>query len=102
MKMTPKRFGNAEVVSPKTGMDSSHGKATATPAPRRTARREMRSENLEVRFGILITFRLGRFRASFIPKLVARYDDFHQRGHVVAVGIQFRLHTLNRGLVRQD
>ncbi|MDE3199060.1 MAG: hypothetical protein KGN84_22110, partial [Acidobacteriota bacterium] len=30
------------VVSPNTGIDSSHGRAMVTPAPRRTVRREMR------------------------------------------------------------
>src|SRR5215475_8841639 len=43
-KTTPKRFGNA--VAPGDALaakDSSHGSAIVTPAPRSTARREMRS-----------------------------------------------------------
>src|SRR6185295_10164237 len=56
MNMTPKRFGKTvgAVVSPNTGSDSSQGRATATPAPRRTARREMRGEEFCVDFGILV------------------------------------------------
>src|SRR5215467_8204116 len=99
--MTPKRFGKAEAVSPKTGIDSSHGRATATPAPRSTARREIRSRNLEVRFGILITFHFGDFRGAFIKKLRARYDGFHQRGEAISVGRELGLHALNGGLIRQ-
>src|SRR5262245_36584860 len=48
MKTAAKRFGNGPVGSfeiegaPQTGMDSSHGNAIATPAPRRNLRRESR------------------------------------------------------------
>src|SRR5437870_13783739 len=44
MKRTANRRGNvfgSPDVAPKTGSDSSHGSAIATPAPRRTARLEM-------------------------------------------------------------
>src|ERR1700687_2225606 len=56
MNMTPKRFGKTvrPAGSPNTGSDSSQGRATATPAPRRTARREMRGEEFCVDFGILV------------------------------------------------
>src|ERR1700736_645069 len=56
MNMTPKRFGKAAgaVGSPNTGSESRQGRATATPAPRRTARREIRAGEFCVDFGILV------------------------------------------------
>src|ERR1700719_2714376 len=56
MNMTPKRFGKTvgAVGSPNTGSDSSQGRATAAPAPRSTARREMRVGEFCLGFGILV------------------------------------------------
>ena len=53
----PKRFGNAagNLVSAKTLRDSSHGKATVQPAPRSTARREMRGTEFFLVVDILFT-----------------------------------------------
>src|SRR5438128_2319640 len=58
MNRTAKRFGKAaaDLESAKAGKDSSHGKAMVTPAPRRTARREMRCAEFGFRLGILFTF----------------------------------------------
>src|SRR5579862_8431653 len=78
MNMTPKRFGKTvgAVGSPNTGSDSSQGRATATPAPRRTVRREMRGEEFCVVFGILVHLSLvyilgkrGGLRRSFFKRL---------------------------------
>src|SRR5882672_4759221 len=104
MKMTPKRFG--KVDWPKTGMDSSHGNAMVTPAPRRTARREMRLLDFGVRFGILITFLLSGiqgliYHASFIQELGAGDDCLDQRTEAITIRRQFSLHALNGGLIRQ-
>src|SRR6185436_7639273 len=106
MKMTPKRFGNAEVVSPKTGRDSSHGNAMVTPAPRRTVRREMRRDDFGVRLGILITFQFSGFRfliihTSFIQELGACDNGLDQRTKAIGPGSEAGFHALDGGLVRK-
>src|ERR1043166_1605519 len=57
MNNTANRFGNpgAGAVSAKARKDSSHGNATVTPAPRRTARRENPRAGFRVDCGILLT-----------------------------------------------
>src|SRR5687767_12229263 len=40
MKSTAKRFGNGEDVAANADIDSSHGNAMVTPAPRSTVRRD--------------------------------------------------------------
>src|SRR2546423_947708 len=87
MKSTPNRFGKVPgaVVSPKAGRDSSHGSAIATPAPRRIVRREIGAVDFLVRFDMLFTFLLWGFDSSFIQKLRAGHDRFHQRRETVTV-----------------
>src|SRR5260370_20522030 len=62
MNRTAKRFGKASgpVEAAKAGRDSSHGKAMVTPAPRRTVRREIRSEEhtSELQSHLNLLFRL--------------------------------------------
>src|ERR1017187_9745477 len=54
MKRTAKRFGKAaaDPVSAKARREGSHGRAIVTPAPRRTARREMRGAECWVARGV--------------------------------------------------
>src|SRR5215471_16420779 len=88
MNSTPKRLGYApgEVVAPKTGMDSSHGSAMATPAPRRIVRREMGSVDLLVRAGMLFSLPFRGIGTSSVDKLRAGDNGFHQLAEVVAIG----------------
>src|SRR5690242_9206986 len=110
MKITPNRLGNAAPagVSPNARNDSSHGSAMVTPAPRSTARREMRSAILFRRFGISIpsmlrrTLRPCRFHhrpAALVAELRAAHDTLHQRREPVAVGRHPAAHLLHQGLV---
>src|SRR5215467_3384456 len=97
MNSTPKRLGYApgEVVAPKTGMDSSHGRAMATPAPRRIVRREMGSVNLLVRAGMLFGLPFRGIRTSSVDELRAGDNGFHQLAEAVAVGGEDGSHTFH-------
>src|SRR5579862_63342 len=114
MNMTPKRFGKTVGASPNTGSDSSHGRATATPAPRRTARREMRGEEFCVDFGILVHLSLAyilgkrgglrrcffdRFGIPLIQKLRAGDDGLDQRAKAILIRGQLGLHAVDDQLV---
>src|ERR1700720_856025 len=106
MNMTPKRFGNtAEAVgSPKAGSDSSQGRATATPAPRRTARRERRGGEFWVDFGILVHLSLKRGGLgacfltqnciSLVEELGTGDDSLDQRTKAITIGGKFALHAV--------
>src|SRR5579872_1363851 len=88
MKRTPKRFGNTTgelVGAPTAENDSSHGSATATPAPRNTARREIASD-----ISIHLSFRRAGiftgFGISFVQELRAGDNGFHQRAEAIIAG----------------
>src|SRR5262245_26306626 len=84
MNRTPNRFGGSTglVVSAKD-RDSSQGSPMATPAPRRIVRRDKRlRDGSIILFTFLVTFRL-RGWDSFVEKLRAGDDGFHQRSHAV-------------------
>src|SRR5690348_2939640 len=103
MKRTANLLGGAPAtVSPKAGMDSSHGSAIATPAPRRTARREMRSDFF-LRFAIfppLLRRRTYfRFRTPLVPELRALDDGLHQRLEAIPARRQRTLHILYQRLI---
>src|ERR1051325_2933679 len=102
MNKTAKRFGKAaagEVVSAKTGRDSSHGKAMATPAPRRTVRREMPPASFFVRLGILFAFLSCGICAALVHELWACDDGLDQRSEPIAFHRHTGYHTLNRGFI---
>src|SRR5215470_9276129 len=98
MKTTAKRFGGlvarvASVVAPQDGIDSSHGSAMVTPAPRRKVRRED---------GILFTSLNGGFGPSLGQELGTCNNLFHHRVETVAVRCQFGTQGLDGRLVGQD
>src|SRR5262245_56402533 len=87
---TPRRaFPTAPLAGScaKLGSDSSHGNATATPAPRRIVRREMR----------------GMLLSALIQKLPAGDDLFQQAGESIAVSGEPAAHGGHRGIIgRQE
>src|ERR1051326_1448079 len=103
MNRTAKRFGNAagDVVSAKAEKDSSHGKATVTPAPRRMARRDTRPADFSVGSGIffLFVFLFWIIRDPFGAELRTGHDDVDQGSKAVAVPSQPCQHGLNRRLI---
>src|SRR5207247_2019375 len=101
MNRTAKRFGKAPgaVVSANDGRDSSHGKAMVTPAPRRTARREMRLADFSIRLSILFTFPYLGVKASFIQELRACDNGLDHWSEAISIRTQFGLHALDRGFV---
>src|ERR1051326_6050707 len=105
MNSTAKRFGNSSGGAPHAFRDSSHGKATVTPAPRRTVRREIRDAGFGVRLGMDSPFSVkggGRSRGSDIQKLRAGNDGFHQAAEAIFVGLKLRLHLGNQRIIRDD
>src|ERR1041385_1410161 len=103
MNNTPKRFGKTAgpLESANAENDSSHGRAMVTPAPRSTARREIRGD-CGVCSGILFTFHFLGVGPSFVQKLRAGDDYLSQwRKTIVARG-QFRFHALDRRLVGEQ
>src|SRR5215467_2591335 len=98
MKTTAKRFGGfaasvASVVAPQDGIDSSHGSAMVTPAPRRKVRRED---------GMLLTSLNGGFGPSLGQELGTCDNLFHHGVETVTVGAQFGAHGLDGRFVGQD
>src|SRR5260370_40994221 len=93
MKSAAKRFGiaagavfpvgMAEAVSaPKTGMDSSQGRAMTTPAPRNIVRREIRSRCDFIRS--FITSSLCKTAPSaLVQELRAGHDCLDHRGETI-------------------
>src|SRR5688500_9468618 len=109
MNRTANRFGKAAgAVDPaKAGKDSSHGKAMVTPAPRRTARRDMRLTEFGVRLGILITFLWHLYVAcgvydSFVQELRAYDNCFHQSIKAISIRGEPGSHALNHRFVGEQ
>src|ERR1700686_4077341 len=99
MNRTAKRFGKAagEEVSAKAERDSSHGKATVTPAPRSTVRRE----TLRMDFGIRFTSLFLLFGGDSPPVEELRAGNYclHQRREAVIIRNELSLHLLDHGFV---
>src|ERR1017187_1404472 len=107
MKRTAKRFGKvaADGVSAKAVREGSHGRATVTPAPRRTARREMRWAEFCVGWGILFTFLLmgiglfARLGISSVQELRAGDNGLYEGREPIAIRGQLALHVLHGEIV---
>src|SRR5689334_25320856 len=88
MNSAANRFGNeselpAAASLPQTGIDSSHGKAIATPAPRRIVRRDIISRRI---FSFVMMSILGEVAGdSFRQKLRAGDNRFDQNAKSIVV-----------------
>src|SRR5262249_57858162 len=83
----------------KAGKASSHGRAIVTPAPRRTARREMRWADFGVRLSILFTCLFLSIWDSFVQKLWTCDNCLHHGSKAIRFRRQLSLHALNRELI---
>src|SRR5688572_24770987 len=91
MKSTAKRLGKGELgVAANADMDSSHGNAMVTPAPRRTVRRDSL---------ISLAFLHGR---AFLQELRAGDDGLDQRAESIVIRRELRVHPLDERLIRQQ
>src|SRR5688572_18779362 len=91
MKSTAKRLGKGELgVAAKADMDSSHGRAMVTPAPRRTVRRDS-----------FISLAFLHRRALF-QELGAGDDGIDQRAELISVRRKLCVHPLDERLIRQQ
>src|SRR5258708_32460458 len=97
MNRTAKRFGN--VAGEAAAKDSSHGNAMVTPAPRRTARREMLWADFEVRSSILFTCLFLGILDSFVQELRTGDNRLHQRSEAIPFRGQLGLHALKGELI---
>src|SRR5690242_1001184 len=108
-KTTANRLGKADGdgVSAKAFRDSSHGSATAQPAPRRTVRRENRGLELLLESGIKLSPGLGYFgRFAFrgnarVQELRAGDDRFDERTEMIVAIAKTAFHLFDDGLIRQ-
>src|SRR5690349_14969758 len=111
MNSTAKRLGKAgaDPVSANAESEGSHGSAMVTPAPRRTARREILGAELRVGSGMLTTFpgllRIwihARIEYAAVEELRAGDDSLYQGIEAVSVGGQARLHFLHEEFVGEQ
>src|SRR5690349_7543468 len=96
MNTTAKRLGSGPVfvAAPQTGIDSSHGSAIVTPAPRRKTLRDGCDP------GMLFPFLYGAFGPAPIQKLGTRDDALDQRPEMISIGGQPGAHLFDGGLIR--
>src|SRR6516225_8619023 len=106
MKSAANRLGKLSgvAVSAKAESDSSHGNAIVTPAPRSTARREMRFEDSCVGRGISVTLLLeiglfDQIGISPVQKLGTRHEGLDEHGKPVAITDEPGFHPLNERFI---
>ena len=106
MKSTANRFGNGEEdVWANADIDSSHGSAMVTPAPRRTVRRDSFISIpflLRVALGLLLARAAPRPVRTFLQELRARYNRFYKRAESITVRRHPVVHALDQRLVREE
>ena len=106
MNNAANRFGavgtpsGVEDVSPHTGIDSSQGRAIATPAPRSSVRRETCNCRLSEEL-CMASFSGEIVASSFVEELTTGHDALNQAAEAIFVLLQPRLHVLNKLLVGQ-
>src|SRR4051794_28578346 len=92
---TPNRFG-VSVVAPQTGIDSSHGSAIVTPAPRRNILRD------DFDLLMLLTFRRVGIGRPPVAKLWTPHDRIDQGLKTMIVRGERAADVFQRGLVGKD
>src|SRR4051812_11751190 len=107
MNRTASRFGGSDAApaaatsAPKTGIDSSHGSAIATPAPRRSVRRDSWYCRALLPESLVIDLFLGHFGcSSLIQELRTRHDRFDDIVNAVAVGLELCADVGNEQIIR--
>src|SRR3954469_10332192 len=113
MNITPKRLGNGN-GAPRTRIDSSHGNAMTTPAPRSTERRDMVRTNVpgmrfcgrsvsDISRGPSLVSWVERHgdRSAPVEELRAGHDCLDQRTELIAGRPHPRLHFRNDRIIGQ-
>src|SRR5688572_5468164 len=105
MKTAAKRLGGrlaaAAGTSPQTAVDSSHGRAIATPAPRRKVRRERAARFCLRIVGFIRSLLRHLCSGALGQELPAGHDRLDQVLEAIPVGGELRLHRGDGVLVRE-